>query len=570
LVEALTKPAHLAEVRAYQTAARRKSDLERTDLAKEKTGAFTGAHAINPVNLEQIPVWIADYVLSSYGTGAIMAVPAHDQRDFEFATKFNLPIRQVVRPLDGSTPEAGRAFCEEGVAVNSGSLDGLSTAEAKAKITKQLEARSQGRGTTSYRLRDWVFSRQRYWGEPIPIVHCSTHGAVPLPESALPVTLPEVERYEPTGTGESPLAGIEAWVKTTCPTCGGPARRETNTMPQWAGSCWYYLRYLDSQNDQEPWSKEAEKQWQPVDLYVGGAEHAVLHLLYSRFWHKVLFDLGHVTTKEPFKKLRHQGTVLAYSYQDSLGRYHELSEIDLRGDEAFLKTTGEKLKSAVDKMAKTKLNGINPDDVVAEHGADVLRLYEMFMGEFELPKPWDARAIEGCARFLKRVWRLVEEFDDSKAPAGDPNLRLRHKTIKRVTVDLERMAFNTAVAAMMEYVNELGRGATREDLLTLVKLVGPFAPHIGDEAWEKLGQKGFLLQATWPSYDDALTIDAVVTLGIQVNGKLRGDLQIARDTPEAEVRDKALAVPNVVKHLEGKTVRKVIVVPGKIVNIVVS
>ena len=571
LVDTLTTPAQQAAVRAYQVAARRKSDLERTDLAKEKTGAFTGAFAINPVNGEKIPVWIADYVLSSYGTGAIMAVPAHDQRDYEFASTFDLPIRPVVRPADGRAPEPGRAFFEDGIAVNSGDLDGLPTPEAKTKVTGQLAARGLGRAMVSFRLRDWVFSRQRYWGEPIPIVHCPTHGTVPVPESALPVTLPEVERYEPTGTGESPLAGIESWVKTTCPTCGGPARRETNTMPQWAGSCWYYLRYLDPKADHEPWSKEAEKQWQPVDLYVGGAEHAVLHLLYSRFWHKVLYDLGHVSTKEPFKKLRHQGTVLAYSYQDALGRYHELSEIELRGDDAILKSTGEKLKVAVDKMAKTKLNGVNPDDVVAEHGADVLRLYEMFMGEFELPKPWDARAIEGCSRFLKRVWRLVEEFDEDQAPAGDPHLRLRHKTIKKVTGDLERMAFNTAVAAMMEYLNALtGSGATREDLLTLIKLVGPFAPHLGDEAWEKLGQQGFLLQASWPSYDEALTVDAVVTLGVQVNGKLRGDVQVARDAPEAEVRDKAMAVPNVARHLAGKTVRKVIVVAGKIVNIVVS
>jgi leucyl-tRNA synthetase len=570
LVDVLTTSAQQAAVRAYQVAARRKSDLERTDLAKEKTGAFTGAFAINPVNREKIPVWIADYVLSTYGTGAIMAVPAHDQRDYEFASKFNLPIRPVVRPADGSTPEPGRAFVDEGIAVNSGDLDGLPTAEAKAKVTGQLEARGLGRAMVSYRLRDWVFSRQRYWGEPIPIVHCPTHGTVPVPESALPVTLPEVERYEPTGTGESPLAGIESWVKTTCPTCGGPARRETNTMPQWAGSCWYYLRYLDPKAEHEPWSKQAEKQWQPVDLYVGGAEHAVLHLLYSRFWHKVLYDLGHVSTKEPFKKLRHQGTVLAYSYQDALGRYHEMSEIELRGDDAILKATGEKLKMAVDKMAKTKLNGINPDDVVAEYGADVLRLYEMFMGEFELPKPWDARAIEGCTRFLKRVWRLVEEFDEKKV-TGDPHLRLRHKTIKKVSGDLDRMAFNTAVAAMMEYLNVLtSSGATREDLLTLIKLVGPFAPHLGDEAWEKLGQQGFLLQVPWPSYDEALTIDAVVTLGVQVNGKLRGDVQIARGAPEAEVREKAMAVPNVAKYLEGKTVRKVIVVAGKIVNIVVS
>jgi len=385
------------------------------------------------------------------------------------------------------------------------------------------------------------------------------------------VTLPEVERYEPTGTGESPLAGIPSWVETRCPTCGGPAKRETNTMPQWAGSCWYYLRYLDSHNDKAAWSPEADKQWQPVDLYVGGAEHAVLHLLYARFWHKVLFDLGYVSTPEPFKKLRHQGTVLAFSYQDSLGRYYEPGKVELRGDEAFLKETGEKLKVSVEKMAKSMLNGINPDDVVAQYGADVLRLYEMFMGEFELPKPWDPRAIEGCARFLKRVWRLVEEFDATKAPADDPHLRLRHKTIKKVTGDLDRMAFNTAVAAMMEYVNELtAKGATREDLLTLIKLVGPYAPHVADEAWETLGEKGFLVEAGWPTFDPALTIDAVVTLAIQVNGKLRGSLDVARDTAEDEIRKQALAVPNVDKHLEGKTLRKVIVVPGRIVNIVVG
>jgi leucyl-tRNA synthetase len=342
-------------------------------------------------------------------------------------------------------------------------------------------------------------------------------------------------------------------------------------MPQWAGSCWYYLRYLDPRNDKAAWSPEVEKQWQPVDLYVGGAEHAVLHLLYARFWHKVLFDLGFVSTPEPFKKLRHQGTVLAFSYQDASGHYHEPTEVELRGDDALLKATGEKLKVSVEKMAKSMLNGINPDDVVAQYGADVLRLYEMFMGEFELPKPWDPRAIEGCARFLKRVWRLVEEWSPDKAPAADPHLRLRHKTIKKVTADLDRMAFNTAIAAMMEYVNELtAKGSGRDDLLALIKLVGPYAPHIADEAWEKLGEKGFLVQAAWPTFDPTLTIDAVVTLAIQINGKMRGSLEIARDAAEDDVRQRALAVPNVIKHLEGKTVRKVIVVPGRIVNIVVA
>jgi len=335
------------------------------------------------------------------------------------------------------------------------------------------------------------------------------------------------------------------------------------------GICWYYLRYLDAKNDQAAWSPEVEKQWQPVDLYVGGAEHAVLHLLYARFWHKVLFDLGYVSTPEPFKKLRHQGTVLAFSYRDGMGRYHAPEEVELKGDETILKATGERLEVSVEKMAKSMLNGINPDDVVAQYGADVLRLYEMFMGEFELPKPWDPRAIEGCARFLKRVWRLVEEWDASRAPKDDPHLRLRHKTIKKVTGDLERMAFNTAIAAMMELVNELvGKGATRDDLRTLVALVGPFAPHLGDEAWEKLGERAFLIDAAWPVFDEALTVDAVVTLGVQVNGKMRGNLDVARDAAEADVRERALALPNVAKHLEGKTVRKVIVVPGRIVNIV--
>ncbi len=571
LVDKVTTPGQRDAVTAYQTAARFKSDLERTDLAKEKTGAFTGGHAVNPVNGQKIPVWIADYVLANYGTGAIMAVPAHDERDWEFAIKFGLGIKPVVRPAGGQAAPVGKPFTDEGIAVNSAVLDGLPTAEAKKTITAELQARGLGKGTVSYRLRDWVFSRQRYWGEPIPIIHCPSHGAVAVPEADLPVTLPEVERYAPTGTGESPLANIESWVNTTCPTCGGAAKRETNTMPQWAGSCWYYLRYLDPQNDREPWAAEAERQWMNVDLYVGGAEHAVLHLLYARFWHKVLYDLGRVTTKEPFKKLRHQGTVLARTYQDTMGRYHEFAEVEFRGDDVHLTATGEKLKSSVEKMAKSMMNGVNPDDVVAEYGADVLRLYEMFMGEFELPKPWDPRAIEGVNRFVKRVWRLVEEWDAARAPADDPHLRLRHKTIKRVTADIERMQFNTAISAMMEFVNELiAGGASREDLLTLVRLVGPYAPHLADEAWAYLGEKDFLIRAVWPAFDEALTQDAVVTLGVQVNGKLRGSLEIERDAPEDRIRTLALALPNVVKHLEGKTVRKVIVVPGKIVNVVVA
>ncbi|HET6150839.1 MAG TPA: leucine--tRNA ligase [Polyangia bacterium] len=569
LVAELTTSERRQAVLDYQTAARRKSDLERTDLAKEKTGVFTGARARNPVNGQEIPVWIADYVLSTYGTGAIMAVPAHDERDHAFAQAFGLPIVPVVVPAGGAPVPVGVAFTEDGVAVNSGPLDGLPTAEAKKNVTAALETAGTGKRAVSYRLRDWVFSRQRYWGEPIPLVHCPNHGAVAVPESALPVTLPDVERYAPTGTGESPLAAIDSWVNTTCPACGGPARRETNTMPQWAGSCWYYLRYLDPKNPERIFDPAIEKDWMPVDLYVGGGEHAVLHLLYARFWHKVLFDMGVVSTPEPFKKLRHPGTVLARSYEDAMGRYHEIGEVEFRGEQAVLRETGEVLKSTVEKMAKSKMNGVNPDDVIRDYGADVMRLYEMFMGEFELPKPWDPRAIEGVNRFLKRVWRLVEEHDPARAPATDLHLHLRHKTIKRVTTDLERMQFNTAISAMMEMVNELtAKGASREDVLTLVKLLGPYAPHLGDEAWERLGGKGFLLEADWPIHDEALTQDATVTLGVQIDGKVRGEVEIARDASEDEARRAALALPNVSKHLEGRSIRKFIYKPGRIIGIV--
>jgi leucyl-tRNA synthetase len=571
LVEKITIDSQRALVEQYKLSARKKSDLERTELAKDKTGVFTGGYAINPVNNVKTPVWIADYVLSGYGTGAIMAVPAHDQRDYEFAAKYSIPVIQVVKPSDGSVPEEGKAFADEGISINSGFISGLSTADAKKKMNEFLEREGVGKGTVSYRLRDWIFSRQRYWGEPIPIVHCPKCGTVPVPEDQLPVKLPEVERYEPSGTGESPLAGIPEWLNTTCPSCGGAAKRETNTMPQWAGSCWYYLRYLDSTNDKEPWSKESEKQWMNVDLYVGGAEHAVLHLLYSRFWHKVLFDLGYVTTKEPFKKLRHQGTVLAATYKDQSGKYYEFGDIEFKGDVPLSKKNGEVLKAEIEKMAKSKLNGVNPDDVIASHGADVLRLYEMFMGEFELPKPWDPRAIEGCSRFLKRVWRLVDEYDASKQAAGDPLLKLRHKTIKKVTNDIESMKFNTAIASMMEYINELySTGATRDDLVALVKLLGPYAPHIADEMWEKLGEKGFLVQAAWPSWDESNTIDSVITIVVQVNGKLRGDFQAERNMSKDDLEKTALNLEKVKPMIEGKSVKKIIVVPGKLVNIVVS
>ncbi|MDG5815115.1 leucine--tRNA ligase [Chitinispirillales bacterium ANBcel5] len=569
LVEKITTEAQAGAVEEYKQSARKKSDLERTELSKEKSGVFTGGYALNPVNKKPIPVWIADYVLAGYGTGAIMAVPAHDERDFEFAQKYDIPIIQVVAPLEDKEIEKGKAFIDEGVNINSGDLDGLSTKEAKKKITSQLENSGRGKAAVSYRLRDWIFSRQRYWGEPIPVIHCEKCGVVPVPEKDLPVKLPEVDKYEPSGTGESPLANIEEWLNTECPTCGESAKRETNTMPQWAGSCWYYLRYIDPQNDSEPWSKDIEKKWMNVDLYVGGAEHAVLHLLYSRFWHKVLYDLGYVTTKEPFKKLRHQGTVLASTYRDSFGKYHSLDDIEFDGNDARLKETGEKLSTEVEKMAKSKLNGVNPDDVIAKYGADVLRLYEMFMGEFELPKPWDPRAIEGCSRLIKRIWRLVNEF--KPLVDGDPNRRTRHKTIKKVTSDIESMKFNTAIAAIMEYVNELmSNGVIKEDLSTLARLIAPFAPHLGDEAWEKLGEKGFILNTQWPQYDESLVKESVVTVVVQVNGKLRANFKASRETSRNELEQMALSQEKVKAHTEGKTIKKVIVVPGKLVNIVVS
>ncbi|MCL2219023.1 MAG: leucine--tRNA ligase [Chitinispirillia bacterium] len=570
LVAEITTNDQAAAVKKYQEAARMKSDLERAELSKDKTGVFTGAMAKNPVNGELIPVWIADYVLAGYGTGAIMSVPAHDDRDYEFAVRFNLPIKQVVGPADGGKIDDGKAFTAKGISVNSDFINGLSTDDAKRRMNVWLEEKNCGKAAVSYKLRDWIFSRQRYWGEPIPIIHCPACGTVPVPEDQLPVMLPEVDRYEPSGTGESPLANIDEWVKTACPQCGAPSKRETNTMPQWAGSCWYYLRYLDPKNKTEPWSKEVEKQWMNVDLYVGGAEHAVLHLLYARFWHKVLYDLGHVSTKEPFKKLRHQGIVLSSTYTDQAGKYHEFSEVEFKEGVAYLKSTGEMLKVEVEKMAKSKLNGVNPDEVVAKYGADVLRLYEMFMGEFELPKPWDPRAIEGCSRFLRRLYRLVDEFVEKGGVGDDKNIRVRHKTIKKVSGDLEAMKFNTAIAAMMEFVNELGtNGASKEDLLAFVKLVSPYAPHVGDELWEMLGEKGFIVNAPWPAWDEAMTQDSEVTVVVQVNGKLRAEFMAAHDAAEEELKATALSHEKIKPLVDGKPVRKVIVVRGKLVNIVV-
>ena len=569
LVAEVTSDAERAPVKRYVDAAKKKSERERLAEAKTKTGVPTGSFAVNPVNGARVPIWVADYVLWGYGTGAIMAVPAHDDRDFEFAETFALPIVRVIAPKDGSAIPSDCPYVDDGpgvVMVHSGPHTGLDSDAGKKAVVESLAAKGLGRPKVSYKLRDWIFSRQRYWGEPIPIVHCERCGVVPVPEADLPVRLPEVERFEPSGTGESPLAAIEEWIRTSCPKCGGAGRRETNTMPQWAGSCWYYLRFIDPQNDRAPWDRDLERQWAPVDLYIGGAEHAVLHLLYARFWHKVLFDAGYVSTKEPFTKLRHQGIVLSYAYRDATERWHGYDEIEFRGTDAFSKKTGEPLGASVEKMSKSRFNVINPDDVVAQHGADVLRLYEMFMGDFEQPKPWDTRAIVGLDRFVQNVWRVV---DEPKCASGDPHLRRRHKTIRAVTERIEGLKFNTAIAALMEYVSELqSSGATRADQEVLVQLVAPFAPHLAEEAWERLGHRELVCREPWPQYDPALTIDATVTVAIQVSGKTRGTVVVPRGAEEARVRTEAERVSSVARAMEGKTIVKTVFVRDRLLNLV--
>ena len=540
LVDKVTSNEQRATVDAYRAQAAKKSELERTQLEKEKTGVFTGGYAINPVNNEKIPIWVADYVMMGYGTGAIMAVPAHDTRDFEFAKKFGLEIRIVVQPPQGTDPQG---FTGDGTSVNSGFITGLVTPDAKKKITAWLEEKKLGKATVQYKLRDWLFSRQRYWGEPIPIVHCEKHGTVAVPESELPLELPEMKDYSPTGNAEPPLAKATDWVNTKCPQCGEPAKRETNTMPQWAGSCWYYLRYIDPKNDSAFVGKDKEKHWMPVDLYVGGAEHAVLHLLYSRFWHKVLFDLGHVSTPEPFMKLVNQGMILGEDGQ---------------------------------KMSKSRGNVINPDDVVREYGADAFRMYEMFMGPLEMVKPWNMQGLEGVYRFLGRVWRLFCDEDgklllDDSEPAGTL-LKVLHHTIKKVGEDTEALAFNTAISQMMIFVNEVTAQDKRPRKLLepFVLILAPYAPHLAEELWEKLGNQQSLACTPWPKFDPAILKEENVTVILQVNGKLRDRVEVPAQISQAELEKLALANDRVKEHLAGKQVKKVIVVPGKLVNIAAS
>ena len=531
------KLTNIDAVRAYREEAARKSDFERTELNKDKTGVkLDGVAAINPVNGREIPIFVSDYVLMGYGTGAIMAVPAHDDRDWAFAKKFGCEIIEVVSGGEDVQQAAFTAKDETGILVNSDFLNGKTVKDAIPAMIAWLEEKGIGRAKVQYKLRDWVFSRQRYWGEPIPIVHCDKCGYVPLPEDQLPLTLPDVESYEPTENGESPLAKITDWVNTTCPCCGGPAKRETDTMPQWAGSSWYFLRYMDPHNDKALASKEALEYWSPVDWYNGGMEHTTLHLLYSRFWHKFLYDIGVVPTKEPYAKRTSHGMILGEN--------------------------GE-------KMSKSRGNVVNPDEIVDTYGADTMRLYEMFIGDFEKAAPWSPKSIKGCRRFLERVWALAEKVQDGDAYSKEHEV-LMHRTIKKVGEDADSLKANTAIAALMTMLNEFyDKGVNKAEYMTFLTLLNPFAPHITEELWQQMGGEGLLSVAPWPVYDEAKTVEDTVEVAVQVNGKLKCTIKLPVDCDKQVAIDTALAEEKVKNAVEGKQMFKQIVVPGKIVNLVV-
>ncbi|MFM1920985.1 MAG: hypothetical protein RLZZ303_2619 [Candidatus Hydrogenedentota bacterium] len=564
------------EVEVYVLAAKAKSARERMQDEKEKTGVFTGAYAVNPVNGAEIPIWTADYVLAEYGYGAIMAVPAHDTRDHEFAKKFGLPIIEVIHVEGADVQE--EASTGDGVLVNSPLIDGLRVPDAKKRITAWLEEKGIGKGTVNYKLRDWLFSRQRYWGEPFPVIRLEDGTIKTVPMTDLPVILPELTDYKPTEDGQPPLARATDWVNTTDPETGKPAQRETNTMPQWAGSCWYYLRFCDARNNDEAWSKEAESYWMPVDLYIGGAEHAVLHLLYSRFWHKVLFDAGYVTTSEPFQKLFNQGMILAYSYRDAKGKYYYPNQVERRGDQWVVKETGEPVNTQVEKMSKSRYNVVNPDDVIREHGADSMRLYEMFMGPLDREKPWSDEGVQGVHRFLKRVWSLYVVEEGGLHPrivesGGDPAItKILHATIKTVGQGIDNLMFNTAIARMMEFVNaamkaeRVDRAVMEQFLLVLA----PFAPHIAEELWARLGHADTLAYEPWPAYDEALLVEESVEVPVQINGKLRSKIVVPADADQAAILAAAKAEEKVAAAIEGKEIVKEICIPGRLVNLVVK
>jgi leucyl-tRNA synthetase len=588
LVSRITTADRKEEVEAYVEAAKNRSDMDRQVAAeKEKTGVFTGAYAINPVNGQPVPIWVADYVLASYGTGAIMAVPAHDTRDHAFAKKFGLDIIPVIGTPEGHDVQE-EAWTGDGPAINSGAFDGMRVAEFKAAIIDWLEEKGLGERKVNFKLRDWLFSRQRYWGEPFPMAHLEDGTVVPVSYDSLPVELPAVDAYKPTEDGQPPLARAEEWLRTEVD--GKPALRETNTMPQWAGSCWYYLRYMDPHNTELPFSPEAVSYWKSVDLYIGGVEHAVLHLLYARFWHKVLYDCGLVPTKEPFQKLFNQGMILAYAYRESTGKYHSPEDVEQRPDSPstitsawsqqpvetdwYVKGTDIAVECKIGKMGKSLNNSVDPMEIVQRYGADTLRVYEMFMGPLEQVKPWQTSGCDGILRFLSRVWRLfVNEDTGELNPFQKTPKAVRkalHIAIRETTDGIEQLKVNTPVAKMMEFVNICsGTLPSREDAEAFLLILSPYAPHLAEELWERMGHTHTLAYEPWPEFDEKALIDDEVTIVVQVRGKLRGKLQVDRNAPKDDILAAAKELESVAKFLEGKTIRKEVYVPGRLVNFVV-
>ena len=570
------KLGNIDAVRAYREEAARKSDFERTELVKEKTGVkLEGVRAINPVNNTEIPIFVSDYVLMSYGTGAIMAVPAHDDRDWDFAKAFDLPIIEVVK--GGNVQEAAFTDCATGIMVNSGFLNGMTVEEAKKAITEFLTEKHVGHAKVNYKLRDWVFSRQRYWGEPIPLVKCEKCGWVPVPESELPLELPNVDSYEPTDDGESPLAPMTDWVNTTCPCCGGPAKRETDTMPQWAGSSWYFLRYMDPHNDNALASKEALEYWGPVDWYNGGMEHTTLHLLYSRFWHKFLYDIGVVPYKEPYKKRTSHGMILgqnphnfAYLPEEEKKKLLEEYGSEEAAQKHLAEKYGEMANHPVVKMSKSLGNVVNPDETIDEYGADTMRLYEMFIGDFEKSAAWSPKAIKGCRRFVERIWNLFDKVQPGDE-YSEANMVAMHRTIQKVSEDIENLKMNTAIAQMMTLLNQLTeKGVNRAEYKTLLALLNPFAPHVTEELWQMMGETDLLSLHTWPSFDESKTVESSVTIAVQVNGKVKGTVTLPMDCPKEQALEIAMADSKIQNAINGKNVVKSIVVPNKIINLVVK
>ena len=575
LVDTITTPEQRAAVEAYRVEVGKRSERDRTVEAADapKTGVPTGAFAVNPVNGKHIPIWIADYVLASYGTGAVFACPAHDERDFAFATKFGLPIVRVVD--GGELPYTG-----DGKHIDSELLNGLGNAAAIDKIATWLEQHQKGERTIRYKLRDWLFSRQRYWGEPFPLIQLADGTVKPVPLPQLPVELPEIAEYKPTPDGQPPLARAKDWLKTTDPDTGAPATRETNTMPQWAGSCWYYLRFLSPHRDDVAWDLDEEKYWMPVDLYVGGNEHAVLHLLYARFWHKVLYDAGYVSTREPFQRLFHQGMIHKTSFRDAHGKYHGDAEVEQKGATWVLKSTGEPVETKLDKMSKSRYNVVNPDDMCAEYGADAMRLYELYMGPLESGVEWETTGVVGMRRFLDRVWRLLVDPETDTlatkvrddAPTGNKELeRALHQAIKRVTNAVTSLEMNTAIADMISFVNEATKAndMPRPWFEMFVKILSPFAPHVCEELWQRLGHRSTIAFAQWPAYDEAKLASDVLVLGVQVSGKLRSEIRVPADATEAAILAAAKADDKVQAFLAGKPIKREIYVKGRLVNLVV-